>query len=217
MIKINSAYVEDNPYITSRYINEIKTHLRNSEHLQKSIIEANLDYIEYTLKHKVAFINLYKQLIGDISPLAYMHDVEKLVQYSLMEKELASNLHTKYSYHHYPNYRNPEDIINSIIDYECARLTKPDKPLNAYETILKFHPEAFNDMRPFLKRLGLESVNRIPLSKRLATSMNKTSYSNLVESTKQGIDSLIYFIGANNGNIDHALINWINTCTASHQ
>ena len=28
-----------------------------------------------------------------------------------------------------------------IIDWECARYTKPDKPLNAYDTLYKIYPE----------------------------------------------------------------------------
>lgn len=30
--------------------------------------------------------------------------------------------------------------IETIIDWECARFTKPDKPLNARETLSKFYP-----------------------------------------------------------------------------
>lgn len=36
-----------------------------------------------------------------------------------------------------------------------ARYTKPDKPLNAYETMLEYYPETAKHILPILKRLGL--------------------------------------------------------------
>lgn len=41
------------------------------------------------------------------------------------------------------------------IDWECARITKPDKPLNARETLEKIHPELTIVMLPILNELGL--------------------------------------------------------------
>lgn len=41
------------------------------------------------------------------------------------------------------------------IDWECARLTKPDKPLNARETLEKIHPELKEKMLSVLMELGL--------------------------------------------------------------
>ena len=42
-----------------------------------------------------------------------------------------------------------------IIDWECARYTKPDKPLNAYDTLYKFYPQLENEILPLLNRFNL--------------------------------------------------------------
>ena len=42
--------------------------------------------------------------------------------------------------HHYLMKKNIDDlnIKEMVIDWECARYTKPDKPLNARETLFKY-------------------------------------------------------------------------------
>nr|DAU03052.1 MAG TPA: hypothetical protein [Caudoviricetes sp.] len=42
-----------------------------------------------------------------------------------------------------------------VIDWECARYTKPDKPLNARKTLYKFYPELENKVLPVIEELGL--------------------------------------------------------------
>ena len=42
-----------------------------------------------------------------------------------------------------------------IIDWECARYTKLDKPLNAYETMTKYYPQEKENIMPILKKLKL--------------------------------------------------------------
>ena len=51
--------------------------------------------------------------------------------------------HRKMNRHHVKNNlkKTTNDLIETIIDWECARLTKPDKPLNAYDTLMKFYPD----------------------------------------------------------------------------
>lgn len=43
-----------------------------------------------------------------------------------------------------------------LIDWECARFTKPDKPLNAYDTLYKFYLELEDKILPLLKEKGLD-------------------------------------------------------------
>ena len=51
--------------------------------------------------------------------------------------------------------REGDDMIEAIIDWECARLTKPDKPLNAWETMKKYHADKEEILIPVFKELGL--------------------------------------------------------------
>lgn len=42
-----------------------------------------------------------------------------------------------------------------MIDWECARYTKPDKPLSARDTLYKFYPELEEKMLPILNKYNL--------------------------------------------------------------
>lgn len=96
------------------------------------------------------------------------HDVIKGINILVFGDKRATAWHRKYSRHHAtittdPSSTNaiipgvgPIDIVNRIeaaIDWESARYTKPDKPLTAYETWLKYYRHV--DMADTLKTLGL--------------------------------------------------------------
>ena len=48
-----------------------------------------------------------------------------------------------------------------VIDWECARFTKPDKPLDAYDTLYKFYPHMDDKILPILKELNIAHENRL--------------------------------------------------------
>lgn len=102
-----------------------------------------------------------------------MHDFIKMINILLFGDKIATKLHRKFSGHHaqsktylfdivqdscgwvYPEYKTRRDIKNKIeaaIDWESARFTKPDKPLNAYQTWKKYYSDI--NMEPTLKFLG---------------------------------------------------------------
>ena len=51
--------------------------------------------------------------------------------------------------------RTHADYVQMVIDWECARLTKPDKQMNARETLDKLYPELKDKVLPVIKELGL--------------------------------------------------------------
>lgn len=55
-----------------------------------------------------------------------------------------------WSRHHYRN-GDIKNKIEAAFDWECARFTKPDKPLDAYDTWKKYYPDV--DMKYTLKWL----------------------------------------------------------------
>lgn len=86
------------------------------------------------------------------------HDFLKMLNILIFGDKIATKLHRKFSGHHVHTYSDGisiyEDIPNKIeaaIDWESARFTKPDKPLNAYETWIKYYPNI--DMEATLKAL----------------------------------------------------------------
>lgn len=96
------------------------------------------------------------------------HDFWKMINVFLFGDKIATKLHRRFSRHH-PHtfqievYENGEfvarmdlrDIKNKVeaaIDWESARFTKPDKPLNAYDTWRAYFSDI--EMAPTLKKLG---------------------------------------------------------------
>ena len=105
----------------------------------------NIDKIIYTLKHKIAFIKTAKKLRGKVLIKDYFHDMDKVILLVLgFNPKSIKKWHRKWSKHHINNGVS-RDIESSIIDFECARFTKPDKQLNARQTVLKFYPEIQNE------------------------------------------------------------------------
>ena len=91
--------------------------------------------IKYTWEHKKAFLKVEKELLGKNTLRGYLHDSDKLIMYVFLSKKDTSKIHTKYSRHHIENCKKREDYIQCMIDLECARFTKPDKPLRAYDFV----------------------------------------------------------------------------------
>lgn len=67
----------------------------------------------------------------------------------------ASELHRKLVSHHDESAVGIEALTEMVIDWEAARFTKPDKPLNARETMEKFYPSMTGRISPILDRIHL--------------------------------------------------------------
>ena len=110
--------------------------------------------IKYTCEHKKAFLQVEKELCGKNSINGYFHDLDKLIMYVAgLPQKLVQKIHLSTSQHHIRNgkVKNP---IMAVIDWECAHLTKPDKPLRAREFYEKFCPK-MPEVEAALKKLGL--------------------------------------------------------------
>lgn len=108
---------------------------------------------KYTLEHRKAYIRTAKEL-GVFSFRHYFHDLDKLFLYFIFDLKKASKIHRNWSRHH-NKAKTKNDYIDMVIDWECARFTKPDKPLNARETLNAYYPELTNKVEPVLQELGL--------------------------------------------------------------
>lgn len=110
-------------------------------------IKTRFNCIIYTIRHRRALNQLAKQY-GYYFPL---HDLDKVLLYMFLGKKLTHKLHRKWSNHHYKN-GDIKNKIEAMFDWECAIYTKPDKPLDAYDTWMKYYPNV--NMAPVLKRFG---------------------------------------------------------------
>lgn len=100
------------------------------------------------------------------------HDFVKMINVFIFGDKIATKLHRKFSNHHahmskiricyidypknyskvLPNGRFIKNKEEAAIDWESARFTKPDKPLDAYDTWKKYYSDI--DMEEILKKLG---------------------------------------------------------------
>ena len=80
--------------------------------------------------------------------------------YLFYEKEDASNIHRDLMSHHQNKIvKDKLDYMEMVLDWESARYTKPDKPLNAYDTLYRFYPGLEEHILPILKELGIDKPN----------------------------------------------------------
>lgn len=115
--------------------------------------------IRYSLEHRKAFLALEKKLLGKNTIRGYLHDVDKIILYHFLPTEFVHTCHQWWSKHHERRAKTHDDFIQMAIDWECARFTKPDKPLDAYDTLYKFYPHMEDKILPILKELNIAHDN----------------------------------------------------------
>ena len=115
----------------------------------------NKDKIKYTLVHRKAFRKIEKQLLGRNTIRSLFHDLDKVILYPFFDYKKVHNFHRNHAKHHTIKAKSHDDFIQMVIDWESARYTKPDKPLNARQTLYKFYPELEDEILPILKEFGL--------------------------------------------------------------
>lgn len=107
----------------------------------------------YTLEHKLAFLEREHYLTGHYSLRGIFHDWEKpflyLIPWITDEKKIQE-MHRRFSPHHVGSTKTStiDHLIEMYIDWDCASITKPDKSLNAFETLLHWYPEFMAVMLP---------------------------------------------------------------------
>jgi uncharacterized protein YfbU (UPF0304 family) len=111
--------------------------------------------LKYTYNHRKAFKAIERHYFGKKSYLWVTHDLEKYLLYLIFGVKLGSNIHRKFSRHHVNSIRKNKKYKEMVIDWECARYSKPDKPLNAYETLMLYYPQVTNKIMLILIKLDI--------------------------------------------------------------
>lgn len=109
--------------------------------LYKEIIMRNFEWCVYTYKHRRAFIYIVDKLISnpmlkqEMLKRAKVHDMDKMLMYLFLDQITSQKIHVQNQPHHLESGKGNTyyDLVETVIDYECAPYTKPDKPLNAYD------------------------------------------------------------------------------------
>ena len=133
----------------------------------------NREYIEYTYKHRKIVIYLANKYVK--------------------ENKDVSNVHRQLSSHHDNSIEKTDaDYVEMVLDWESARYTKPDKPLNAYDTLYKYYPEMKEKILPILKKFKIDKSG-LPMEEDVleyAKSLSNTSIDDIKEELKHYIDVL---------------------------
>lgn len=115
----------------------------------------NKDRIQYTLAHRKAFRKIEKELLGYNTFRSLFHDLDKVFLYPFFDYKKVHNFHRNHAHHHTVKAKTRNDYIQMVIDWECARYTKPDKPLNTRQTLYKLYPEIEDKILPLLEEFHL--------------------------------------------------------------
>lgn len=81
--------------------------------------------------------------------------MDKVFLYMIFDYKSVHNWHRNHSRHHSIKAKTHSDFVQMVVDWECARYTKPDKLLNARDTLDKFYPELKDEVLPVIQELGL--------------------------------------------------------------
>lgn len=126
----------------------------------------NIEHIKYTYKHRLIVMKLAEKYFKENKELLERmkyHDIDKLFLYLFYDKKSVSKLHRDLSSHHENEIEKTKlDYMEMVLDWESARYTKPDKPLNAYDTLVRFYPNMKDDILPILKEMGIDKPNLPP-------------------------------------------------------
>lgn len=117
----------------------------------------NLRALNYTKEHRKAFKKIEKDLLGHNTWRSFVHDLDKVILYNIWPHKKVKEFHRNTARHHVESRfkKLKNDYIEMIIDWECARYTKPDKPLNAYDTLYKWYPELEKEILPILEEFNI--------------------------------------------------------------
>lgn len=156
----------------------------------------NLEYIKYTYKHRKIVIKLAEKYFSDNQELldkVRYHDLDKLFLYLFYDKKDVSKLHRDLTSHHENELEKTElDYMEMVLDWESARYTKPDKPLNAYDTLVNYYPRMEISIMPILEMMGINESN-LPMDEdilELAHELDNVSVLEIVNELKSSIDLL---------------------------
>ena len=116
-------------------------------------------YLKRIFKHKIAFAKVEKQLLDKMTIRSITHDIDKIPLILFTNKTRAEihHAHRSRNKHHaeFNHMRSKSDLLEMIIDWECARYTKPDQQRNAYHTLKDLHPEMVYAVKDLMVDLGL--------------------------------------------------------------
>ncbi len=108
--------------------------------------------VAYTMIHKGAFMECEHYLTGRYSFRGLLHDWEKPLAYLIpgLTDSKIQQFHCNFHGHHIegPSTNKVDHLIEAYLDWNSSAITKPDKPLDPYATLIHFYPKSIDLMLP---------------------------------------------------------------------
>lgn len=113
-----------------------------------------LDDMKYTYLHRREMARIAGELGIDWNQYRF-HDCDKMVMMLFHTDEDLTKEHRSTQPHHHHNTTDMKALVEMMLDWESARFTKPDKPLNALGTLNVWYSRMKDRMMPVLEEYGL--------------------------------------------------------------
>ena len=123
------------------------------------IFMENFNDLVYTYKHRKVIMFLEKIYFNneELEKRLLKHDMDKMYLLLFYKKKEINNFHNSMASHHDNDKEKTKfDYIEMALDWESARYTKDDKPLNAYDTMIKYYPHLEENILPILKEMKID-------------------------------------------------------------
>ncbi len=118
----------------------------------------NFESLVYTYKHRKIMSFLAKKYFNSEELMERLkdHDMDKMFLLLFYDKKSINKFHRSMSLHHDNDLPKSElDYMEMVLDWESARYTKDDKPLNAFDTMKEYYPHLKEQIIPILEKIGL--------------------------------------------------------------
>ena len=122
------------------------------------MLNENFEDLVYTYKHRkvVMFLANYYFDNDELIEQLKKHDMDKMYLLLFYEKKSINKFHSSMATHHDNEMsKNELDYIEMVLDWESARYTKEDKPLNAFDTMNKYYPHLKDKVLPIMEKIGI--------------------------------------------------------------
>lgn len=154
----------------------------NFLHVLKTNVVGSWKHIPYSYWHSKCYIDVeeYLKSGSDDKERHKWHDMDKIIMFILfpwLGPDCINDIHTLTQSHHPCYWADGKkwnkswwaiDWNQAVVDWECARFTKPDKPLDAYDTLMKYYyedPKFFRSAIDAMIDLGLYYDKGTPIGR----------------------------------------------------
>ena len=145
--------------------------------MAKYSFEFKKKIVQEYLNGNGGYMYLAKKYMSDEKLLKRLeeHDLDKMYLLLFYRKKDIEGIHRELSRHHDNDIEKDYlDYVEMVLDWESARYTKPDKPLNAYDTLYRFYPQLEKKILPILEKFEIAKSN-------MSFDQDTMNYANLLK------------------------------------